>query len=262
MDSQTFWSCYWGLHVAAIAGLAIVSTASSAGLFPPMATKLVEELSRYGKTLSAHSLFLSVPKRQFVHFYIVGTIVNTIALFLKNNALLWLYQIQVSRRLGESLFVTRFSPSAQMHALHYFIGISYYIAVPLTLYSIADETESLETWRSCFGVTIFLAANWVQFVCHKNLADLRPLKAPAETGVSYSIPRGFWFGFVSCPHYTAEVVIYTALAATARCARPLIFLTVFVVIELSLSATTQHHWYKRKFRDYPIHRHAIFPLFL
>ena len=262
MDSSTFWSCYWGTHVAAIAGLAMANSAASAGLFPAVVTKLVEELSRYGKTLSTHSRFLSVPKRRFVDFYVIGTFVNTLVLCSKNGSMLWLYQIQVLRRLVESLFVTRFSSTAQMHVLHYILGISYYIAVPLTLYCIGDHSDFLKTRHCCFSVSIFLAANWIQYVCHKNLAELRPFRAPAEKGVGYSMPRGYWFDFVSCPHYTAEVTIYTALAVMARGARPVIFLAVFVAIELSLSATTQHQWYRQKFREYPRHRRAIFPFIL
>ena len=78
----------------------------------------------------------------------------------------------------------------------------------------------------------------------------------------YSIPRGGWFDLVSCPHYLAEVVIYASLAALAHKPRPMVLLLLFVVVELSFSATTQHAWYKAKFEDYPKRRRAIFPRLL
>lgn len=262
MHSITFWSCYWGAMAAAVAGLAVATTLAAAGFAPPAATKLLEELSRYGKTLSATRPACSVAKRHFVHFYVIGTCVNAGILWAKGGTLSWLYQIQVSRRLGESLFVTRFSSLARMHVLHYILGLSYYIAVPLTLHCIDGSSLAYETWALWLGSGLFLAANWVQFVCHQNLAALRPARANSDGPGDYSIPRGFWFDLVSFPHYTAEVAVYVALAIVAGGARPTVLLALFVAIELSFSAIIQHKWYQQKFREYPKARHAIIPFVL
>ena len=261
MNTCAFWSFYWGAHAASMAGLAVATTLAAAGFVPPVATKLLEELSRYGKPLSAARPACSVAKRYFVHFYVVGTCVNSGILWTWGGTLSWLYQIQVSRRLGESLFVTHFSSLARMHVLHYILGISYYIAVPLTLRCIDGNSLAYATWALWLGSGLFLAANWVQFVCHKNLATLRPAQAHAGP-VEYTVPHRFWFDLVSCPHYMAEVAAYVALGVVAGGSRPAVLLALFVAIELTLSATIQHAWYHRTFREYPRARRAILPFVL
>lgn len=60
-----------------------------------------------------------------------------------------------------------------------------------------------------------LLFSYHQYRCHKILADLRPSTAAAATVTSqprrYSLPQGDWFELVSCPHYFAEILIYSSL---------------------------------------------------
>ena len=84
--------------------------------------------------LEAVKTRLNVPKGWFVHFYVVGTLVNTAALLAalrhggggggsgfmavaphQSTVCLVLYELQVIRRLLECVFVSRTSPSARMH---------------------------------------------------------------------------------------------------------------------------------------------------
>ena len=84
--------------------------------------------------LEAVKVRLNVPKRWFLHFYVVGTLVNTAALLAalrhgggggdgnftafaqqQGTLCLILYEVQVIRRLLECMFVSRTSPSARMH---------------------------------------------------------------------------------------------------------------------------------------------------
>jgi 3-oxo-5-alpha-steroid 4-dehydrogenase 3 len=88
----------------------------------------------------------TVPQRFFLHFYIVGSLFNGLLLlvllvyipikpsFIGDNKmsseeawrtflLLFLFELQVLRRLYEDMFVTKFSSSARMHILAYLCGI-------------------------------------------------------------------------------------------------------------------------------------------
>jgi 3-oxo-5-alpha-steroid 4-dehydrogenase 3 len=236
----------------------------------------------------------TVPKRWFWIFYVIGTCANSWVLAgprwrgMKNVGLCsWLVQVQVMRRLYESLVVSRPSMSARMHVLHLILGASYYVAVPLTVahcggsggyLKSAKETMEAPWWfprtltgrqSAWFAFAFFLFASYEQYESHRILGALRrPEKLRLATSDSadgegkdkaYLIPRGGWFDLVSCPHYFFEVVIYASLAVLAHKRGPMLLLLLFVTIELSFSATTQHAWYRAKFRRYPKRRRAIFP---
>ena len=92
--------------------------------------------------------------------------------------------------------------------------------------------------------------------CH---AILKTLRASSS---GYRVPEGDWFSSISCPHYTAELLIYFALALilqTTIGALPL----VCTSLNLSFTARNTHEWYRRKFEDYPPERRwAIIPYVL
>jgi len=112
----------------------------------------------------------------------------------------------------------------------------------------------------------------------------------------YTIPHGRWFQFVSCPHYTAEIMIYISFAVVSnifphfqtatmemdligmdgivewkkiRIVRSIMRWTVqyrqwivivWVFTNLAISARSTHCWYQTKFGPrYPKERRALIP---
>ena len=105
----------------------------------------------YGKTRSSPLKparlrdLLSVPKRWFWHFYVVGVIccVGVWCLCWMGNTWhdnkkidewlgLVMMTFQVARRLYECLFVERPS-NAEMHVLHYIAGVLFYLITPFAI---------------------------------------------------------------------------------------------------------------------------------
>jgi len=66
----------------------------------------------------------------------------------------------------------------------------------------------------------------------------------------YLLPRGPLFALVSCPHYSAEVLLYAALALLTRlrAALPLL-MAAWVAFNLALAGRATHAWYARRFGD-------------
>ena len=88
----------------------------------------------------------TIPQRLFVHFYITGSLFNGLLLLMmlayiflmpsfmgdfkmtseeawRTVLLLFLFELQVLRRLYEDTFVSKFSAVARMHIFAYFCGI-------------------------------------------------------------------------------------------------------------------------------------------
>ncbi|XP_057752502.1 polyprenol reductase 2-like isoform X1 [Arachis stenosperma] len=151
--------------------------------------------------------------------------------------LLLLMEAQVLRRLFETIYVFKYSPSARMHILGYLTGMFFYLAAPLSLcadcaldvfYFLVNlvtkfivvgkdhmppvEVELWQVvnplvrlgWRHWIGAAAFFWG-WIhQQRCHKILGSLRDSRQAEE----YAIPHGDWFEIVSSPHYLSEMVIY------------------------------------------------------
>ncbi|CAH8262724.1 unnamed protein product [Arabidopsis lyrata] len=204
--------------------------------------------------------------------------------------LLLLMEIHVLRRVIESFYVFKYSPSARMHILGYFAGLFFYVTAPLSLCSnIAPEVarfvgnqvaEFIANGKShtsapelslvmCIsplmklgsvqwiGGAIFLWG-WIhQRRCHAILGSLRENPSQAK---EYIIPYGDWFRMVSSPHFLAEIVLYAGLLIASGGTDITIWLLFgFVAANLTYAAGETHRWYLRKFEDYPANRHAIFP---
>ncbi|XP_051146346.1 polyprenol reductase 2-like [Andrographis paniculata] len=211
----------------------------------------------------------------------------------KSVFLLFLMETHVLRRLLESIYVFKYSPSARMHVAGYFVGISFYIAAPLSLLSMhalevlnyvanlfsefvgkgkdtIQETEvdvvglvnplSQFEWYVWIGTAIFFWG-WIhQRRCHAILGSLRKKGVKPD---AYVIPLGDWFEYVSSPHYFAEIVLYAGLVVASGFTDITIWLLfLFVVCNLSFAAVETHKWYIQKFEDYPTKRRAIIPFIL
>ncbi|KAJ4876845.1 Polyprenol reductase 2 [Raphanus sativus] len=280
--------------------------------------ELVLGLARRGKILQpTSSQKWTLPQRYFAHFYVLGVAWTTLLL-----ATIWMYafkttsltsdesrlsdvvtggshvehrlevwravfllvlmEIQVLRRLIESFYVFKYSPSARMNILGYLAGWFFYTAAPLSLcvniapevavfiakgksqYTSDTEFDLLSSliplmklgWCQLIGAAIFLWGWLHQRRCHAILGSLR--ETPSQVK-EYIIPHGDWFEIVSSPHYLAEIVLYAGLLIASGGTDVTIWLLFgFVVENLTLAAGETHRWYLRKFENYPANRNAIF----
>ncbi|CAN0890839.1 Polyprenol reductase 1 [Linum grandiflorum] len=268
---------------------------------------LLLEIGKRGKILpnsNSPSYKLTVPQRFFCHFYVAGVVWTTVLLsatwiYASNTepadeSHLWLsvlllvfMEAQVLRRLFETMYVFKYSPSARMHIAAYLTGFFFYTAAPLSLCGpYASEAfkygaEHVVNWSS-FEVKGFqvdwwellnplLKLGWLQWTaaaiflwgwihqlrCHAILGSLRSRGKKMD---EYVIPCGDWFELVSCPHYLAEIVIYAAyVVATGGTHLTIWLIFGFVVANLAIAAGETHRWYLRKFDTYPRNRFAIIP---
>jgi 3-oxo-5-alpha-steroid 4-dehydrogenase 3 / polyprenol reductase len=267
LTSSSLWTLYWITHSVAVGFLGLcsleASSKSNSLVWLQKLLKFVKQFGEHGKTHNG-SNWMTVPKRLFVHFYFVGVAVNVFMLWLNRadlnkSYISWLYQIQVSRRLYESLFVTHWSKTSQMNVVHYILGVTYYVAAPFTLLAAWDGSLSLDTSLFWILALLFCGLNWQQYQAHRILAELRSSASSASaTNPKYSIPRGGLFEYLSCPHYFIEVSIYGIFVLLSRCSPSVLALFVFVFGELTFSAYVQHSWYIEKFDSYPRNRFAIY----
>ena len=65
----------------------------------------------------------------------------------------------------------------------------------------------------------------------------------------YSLPEGIGFEYVSCPHYTAEILIYISFWILSLSSLSLFSMTLWVTCNLSVVADSQYLWYKKHFPE-------------
>ncbi|XP_024528091.1 polyprenol reductase 2 isoform X1 [Selaginella moellendorffii] len=206
--------------------------------------------------------------------------------------LLLLMELQVCRRLYESLMVLSYGPDARMHLLGYLVGLFFYVAAPLSLCCQEIGEIMINTlgtvsqgrlrsscawnpdtrWWECFhyspwrlnwyqwlGALLFLWGWYHQYKCHQILASLSSEEESGE-GKTYVIPYGDWFDKVSCAHYLSEIVMYFGLVfASGGTQATIWFLLAWVFSNLYLAAKETHEWYLSKFENYPKNRKALIP---
>ena len=85
---------------------------------------------------------------------------------------------------------------------------------------------------------------------------LLSLRKPGESG--YSIPKGRWFGLVSCPNHFGEILEWTGFALMAW-NLPAFSFAVWTAANLIPRAISHHKWYHAHFEHYPADRKAVIP---
>jgi protein-S-isoprenylcysteine O-methyltransferase Ste14 len=133
------------------------------------------------------------------------------------------------------------------------IGNSYANGRYLFTHSGAYPASWLLDYRFLTGTTLFLAG----FVINR-WADskLRALREPGD--VSYSVPNGGLFNWISCPNYLGEIIEWTGWALATWCLPGLAF-TVWTFANLAPRARSHHAWYHTNFPEYPQQRKALIP---
>ncbi|XP_005112121.1 polyprenol reductase [Aplysia californica] len=177
--------------------------------------------------------------------------------------------MQISKRLFECVKVSHFSPGT-MSFVHYFYGVFFYSSFGIGLLSsvkmnLGDFPGTIpreELPYICAGVCVFFVAWYYQHQSMLTLASLRSgVKEKAST--SHYIPRGHLFGFVSCPHYFCEMVIYASFCLVFQGRNSfLLAVTLFVWVTQIVSGLLTHRWYLQTFPSYPRERRAVIPYLL
>jgi len=111
-------------------------------------------------------------------------------------------------------------------------------------------------WNFAVGVVIFLVGAWLNISNDNVLFRLR------DGGeLSYKIPHGIAYKYVSCPNLLGEIIEWGGFAIVAWNLPALSFL-IWTIANLIPRAMVHHQWYKENFDDYPEERKAIIPFLL
>lgn len=209
---------------------------------------------------------LTVPKTWFLHFYIVFASTQWLQVLSDPKSVLrrskylavWLLlTVQATRRLAESFALTNWGNKLRMHVSHYMVGIFYYLGVSLTCWlGLRSDKSEFEVGAVDLMILLtFVLFAVDQFQNHRHLALL----------VKYSVPKFRFFRLVSCAHYMDEICIYFSVLLLVLVHGPFsevdfAFLTswIFVVVNLSVSASETWNYYKVKFDDYDV-QYAVIP---
>ncbi|CEM34139.1 unnamed protein product [Vitrella brassicaformis CCMP3155] len=204
---------------------------------------------------------LWVPKCWFWHFYLLGVVWNAVcvvwaATTTVNGASLVslvLYEAHLGRRLLEQRILFGGTsgrerrdkddqPSSRMHVVAYLVGLSFYVVTPIALVrAVSDSTSGGRV--ATLPIVLFCAANVIQHRCHRTLARL--YCARSRVGERREYPPGVLFRRLTCPHYTAEIAIYAALAAAHPHTKTLLWsCVVFVTTTLVLNGLRVDRWYR------------------
>ncbi|KAG0416544.1 hypothetical protein HPB47_006305 [Ixodes persulcatus] len=180
---------------------------------------------------------------------------------------------QVFRRCFECMFVCIYS-DVRMHVWHYLMGFFFYFGVQLSILSNAPGFSTTVgvmpafslaeiSWHHIVGTVIFLWGFCVQFDTHLRMASLRKDSEGKVVSLKHDVPKGGMFEYVSCPHYMAEIVVYSALTLVLGSPNPTWWLALAWTWANQVGvAFVSHNWYREQFRNYPRRRKAIFPYLL
>ena len=238
---------------------------------------------------------LFVPKKLFVHLYIIGAACALYHLHLTINSLslqsqilsnycstriyamsllssyplplvLLLWTGHLLRRLFETLFITQYGDS-RMHVGGYVAGIVHYIVVPITFVEACSDTtivcqdEITSFLQLFFPILLFILANYYQYQTHYILYCMKTEQQRCPKSQSYKLPNKSWFKIVCVPHYTAEIVIYLSFAALlpSTSMSPKLLL-LWVSSNLAVVANNQYQWYQQHYpEDIPQKWYILFP---
>lgn len=120
---------------------------------------------------------------------------------------------------------------------------SYFLGVLAKTEHLASHLEfSKPSLKTFIAVPVFVLASRIQHDCHEHLASLK----------KYTLPQQFWFQRIICPHYTAECVVYVAIAIVAAppsepLNKTMLAGLAFVVSNLAITADSTRKWYVEKF---------------
>lgn len=225
---------------------------------------------------------LKVPKRFFLHFYVVGICASLYCIFRNINesvllhvhnkstheglffllfeerVLLIMFLVHCIRRFIECLIISHFGQST-MNALGYCVGLFHYVIIPLSICNVRKSKENFPKpafylliwplWQFVVMVSYCLASSY-QTQAHYTLYKLKLLSIEKATRsedkvIEYSVPVGQLFEYIICPHYFTEILIYLCFCAMSFDGTLMLAL-VWVSSNLAVAADNQYTWYLNK----------------
>ena len=213
---------------------------------------------------------LVVPKRFFLHFYVVGVMALATCIGLSPprvypTLVTSLLAIHLTRRLLECLYVHAWRAQSRMHLAGYGLGLLHYVHLPLVFVDVGscrndDHVYKLyqvkKTVPRLVSVAALILNLWAQYQQHRHhvlLASLRQIQAATTTSTSSVCytgpPRQAWFQWVACPHYLAEILVYMSLVVLQPTTRS-VALLLWVTVNLTVSARSSHAWYLAHVKGY------------
>ncbi|XP_030016864.1 3-oxo-5-alpha-steroid 4-dehydrogenase 2-like [Sphaeramia orbicularis] len=116
------------------------------------------------------------------------------------------------------------------------------------------------TWwtdlRLCAGICLFVVGMIINIDSDR---ILRKLRKPGE--ITYSIPQGGMFEFISGANFFGEIVEWCGYAV-ATWSFPTFSFAFFTICSIGPRAYLHHRFYQKKFKDYPRNRKALIPFVL
>ena len=171
-----------------------------------------------------------------------------------------LWTMHFARRTLESAFVHRYSrrrvgPGDYSTEYVYYWGFAAWIAWSLA----APAQPTGAPAAQVVGVLVFVLGEAGNARAHLLLRSFRPAGSTDK-----SLPHGFLFEWVSCPHYLCEILSWVGFNLVTQSLAGVAFMTVGAGI-LGAWAHTRHVAYRREFTGeggrelYPTRRRALVP---
>ena len=114
----------------------------------------------------------------------------------------------------------------------------------------------LFSWQFIAGILLFITGFAINKSADQKLRSLR-YRNPTE----YAIPQGWFFNYISCPHYFGEMIEWAGWGLMTWSFSGLAFF-IFTFANLFPRAIASHKWYKSTFPDYPSERRAVIPFII
>ena len=182
--------------------------------------------------------------------YVVYYEVDTIVQVRSHQALyaLVLVCIHSIRRLYENVFISVSNTKSTMWVGHFAIGLAFYlflhIAILVEFDGRHDTQFRIYSLQALSATLLFVLASMWQHKYHQYLASL----------VKYTLPTRFGAKSIVAPHYTAECLLYLSLTILAAprdqyLNRTLLGVTIFVIVNLGVTADGTQIWQLSKFKD-------------
>jgi 3-oxo-5-alpha-steroid 4-dehydrogenase 3 len=204
---------------------------------------------------------LTVPHSYFTHFYIVSLACSLFWAWARlgegnlptTTTVAWLLMLlQGARRTLESYTYSSNSKS-RMWFGHWILGLLFYVTINAAIFLDDDSKPASPShappsgnWKLWLLPPLILTCHVLQHSYHAYLYRLRIQNS------TYQLPSHPLFPNLLCPHYTCETVIYLLLSLLA--APPgrsvnwtLACGTVFVVVNLGVTAAGTKVWYEERF---------------
>ena len=209
----------------------------------------------------------TVPKSLFTYMYVWSIILSvSLLVFLDTDKSidfdLLLFLGHSGRRLYECIFITEYGKS-RMNIGGLAAGMAHYSLVPLCL----ANSSSLYPIMNPFPLILFCMASSCQFYCHLILFWLKQNYAEENNSskyklgkdLKYSLPKGFLFDYICCPHYSMEILIYLSFFIQNPQSISRLCMVCWVTSNLSVVANVQYLWYFQHTPD-EILSHRIYRL--